>query len=321
MSRLRLYRLLALLLSLTVVCLAFGPSVPPRYSRIRRDVEQVSPANDTSVESAPAGGASNAGVASSTGTPARTAQARPSTPVRTEPPVQAQAPGVAEPPAETPSLAQAQPLTGAQPPTETQTPAQTPPQPETQVPVPTQPQPDSQAPVPAGSGTTVPVEPQPPGASASAGQATASEPAQSTGSAAPPATGATVSFRADLESAMVDLVNAERAKVGLPALVVDPELTRLARLKSADIVNLGYFSHTSPTYGSPFDMMRAAGVSFAYAGENLAEASTLQLAFDGLMQSPGHRENILRKEFTRIGIGVAEGGPYGLVFTQLFTGD
>lgn len=119
---------------------------------------------------------------------------------------------------------------------------------------------------------------------------------------------------------MVDLVNAERAKAGLPALQVDPELTRLARMKSADMVLNNYFSHISPTYGSPFDMMREAGVPYVYAGENLAAATTLELAMDGLMQSPGHRANILRKEFTHIGIGVVKGGPYGYVFTQMFVG-
>jgi uncharacterized YkwD family protein len=119
---------------------------------------------------------------------------------------------------------------------------------------------------------------------------------------------------------MVNLVNQERAVIGLPALSVDPELTRLARMKSADMVLLNYFSHTSPTYGSPFDMMREAGVPFTYAGENLASASSLALAHDGLMQSSGHRANILRLEFTHIGIGVVEGGQFGLVFTQMFVG-
>ncbi len=119
---------------------------------------------------------------------------------------------------------------------------------------------------------------------------------------------------------MVDMVNAERAKAGAAALAVDSELTRLARVKSADIIKNNYFSHISPTYGSPFEMMKAAGVPYSYAGENLAAASTLQMAFDGLMQSTGHRENILRKEFNYTGIGVAEGGPYGLVFTQMFVG-
>ncbi len=119
---------------------------------------------------------------------------------------------------------------------------------------------------------------------------------------------------------MVDLVNTERAKAGLAALRIDSDLAGLARLKSVDIIELGYFSHTSPTYGTPFEMMRAAGVSYTYAGENLAAATSLELAFEGLMGSAGHRENILRKEFTHIGVGVVEGGPYGYVFTQMFVG-
>jgi len=129
-----------------------------------------------------------------------------------------------------------------------------------------------------------------------------------------------VVYRPDLESQMLALVNAERAKAGLHPLALDPDLAKLARLKSADMVTLDYFSHTSPTYGSPFEMMRAAGVSYTYAGENLASASSLALAHEGLMQSPGHRANILRAEFTHIGIGVAEGGGFAYVFTQMFVG-
>lgn len=119
---------------------------------------------------------------------------------------------------------------------------------------------------------------------------------------------------------MVTLVNAERAKAGLAPLSVDPVLTYLAELKSADIAKLGYFDHQSPTYGSPFDMMKKAGVTYTYAGENLAEASSLELAHDSLMRSPGHRANILRPQFAHIGVGVVRGGPYGYVFTQLFIG-
>lgn len=135
-----------------------------------------------------------------------------------------------------------------------------------------------------------------------------------------PAPTSALSYRLDLESQMVGLVNAERAKVGLPALTVDPALTRLARMKSADMVALDYFGHISPTYGSPFDMMRANGITYRAAGENLAAATSLALAFDGLMRSAGHRANILRAEFTHIGIGVVPGGPYGITFTQLFIG-
>jgi len=119
---------------------------------------------------------------------------------------------------------------------------------------------------------------------------------------------------------MVALVNAERAAVGLAPLGVDAELTRLARLKSEDLVRLQYFDHISPTYGSPFEMLRAAGVPFVYAGENLAAATSLGLAHSGLMASPGHRANILFGGFSLIGIGVVRGGPYGYIFTQLFVG-
>lgn len=125
----------------------------------------------------------------------------------------------------------------------------------------------------------------------------------------------------EMEGAMVALVNQERAKAGLAPLVVDSRLTELARMKSADMVINDYFSHTSPTYGSPFDMMKAAGVSYRIAGENLAGAPTTAMAHDGLMQSTGHRANILREAFTHVGVGVVAGGPYGYIFTQLFIGN
>ena len=98
------------------------------------------------------------------------------------------------------------------------------------------------------------------------------------------------------------------------------ELTRLARLKSQDMINLNYFAHQSPTYGSPFDMMKAAGVTYRYAGENLAGAPTVEQAHTGLMNSPGHRANILNPNFTHIGIGAITGGRYGMMFTQMFVG-
>lgn len=123
-----------------------------------------------------------------------------------------------------------------------------------------------------------------------------------------------------MEAETVRLVNEERAKAGLAPLVVDPELTRLARLKSADMIEKNYFSHYSPTYGSPFDMMKAAGISYRIAGENLAGARSVISAHEGLMASSGHRANILREAFTHIGVGVVRGGPYGYMFTQMFIG-
>lgn len=122
------------------------------------------------------------------------------------------------------------------------------------------------------------------------------------------------------EARMLALINQERAKNGLPALEVEPKLVETARLKSRDMIEAGYFGHYSPTYGSPFDMMRAAGVEYRYAGENLAGAGTVELAHQALMASPGHRANILNPRFTHVGIGIVDGGPYGKMFTQHFVG-
>ncbi len=120
------------------------------------------------------------------------------------------------------------------------------------------------------------------------------------------------------EQKMLNLVNQERAKAGLAPLKVHAELVKLARLKSQDMITNKYFSHQSPKYGSPFDMMKSAGVSYTRAGENLAGASTVESAHTNLMNSPGHRANILNKDFTHIGIGIIDGGPYGKMFTQMF---
>jgi uncharacterized YkwD family protein len=122
------------------------------------------------------------------------------------------------------------------------------------------------------------------------------------------------------EQQMVNLVNAERAKAGLKPLAVDMHLVKLARMKSQDMINKNYFSHQSPTYGSPFDMMKREGITYRTAGENLAGASTVTRAHDLLMQSSGHRKNILNPAFTHIGIGIVKGGPYGTMFTQMFIG-
>lgn len=124
--------------------------------------------------------------------------------------------------------------------------------------------------------------------------------------------------RPDLESQMLDLVNEERAKASLPALTLDEELTPVARRHSEDMFARSYFSHISPEGGTPFDRIRAANVKFLAAGENLAIAQTLSLAHDGLMNSPGHRANILRTTFGRVGIGILDGGVYGLMVTQKF---
>jgi len=120
------------------------------------------------------------------------------------------------------------------------------------------------------------------------------------------------------EKQMFDLVNKERVSAGLSPLVLDAKLVELARMKSRDMAEKGYFDHISPTYGSPFDMMKAAGVSYRAAGENIAGAPTVDSAHSGLMNSPGHRANILNSSYTHIGIGIAPSSKYGMLFTQMF---
>ncbi|MGH2451258.1 MAG: CvpA family protein [Candidatus Limnocylindria bacterium] len=122
----------------------------------------------------------------------------------------------------------------------------------------------------------------------------------------------------DAERQMVELVNEERVARGLAPLALDPRLVPVARAHSTEMFELEYFSHESPVTGSPFDRLDAAGIAYRRAGENLAYAHSVTVAHGGLMDSPGHRENILRPEFTHIGVGVVSAGPYGRMFTQLF---
>ncbi|MDW7675806.1 MAG: CAP domain-containing protein, partial [Bacillota bacterium] len=122
------------------------------------------------------------------------------------------------------------------------------------------------------------------------------------------------------EKRMVDLVNQERSKAGLKPLQVDMAIVKVARLKSQDMITNKYFAHNSPVYGSPFDMMKSYGITYRTAGENLAGAGTVDRAHINLMNSPGHRANILNANYTHIGIGVVDGGPYGKMFTQMFVG-
>ncbi|PMC37516.1 sporulation protein [Bacillus sp. UMB0899] len=120
------------------------------------------------------------------------------------------------------------------------------------------------------------------------------------------------------EQQVVDLTNQERAKQGLPALKVDLELSKVAREKSLDMQKNNYFSHTSPTYGSPFDMMKQFGISYRAAGENIAKGQrTPQEVVNAWMNSSGHRQNILSKNFTHIGVGYVAEGNY---WTQQFIG-
>lgn len=124
--------------------------------------------------------------------------------------------------------------------------------------------------------------------------------------------------RPELEARMLELVNGERVAAGLRPLAGDPELTQVARQHSADMFARGYFAHATPEGRDPFERMREANVRFVVAGENLALAPTLHIAHTGLMNSPGHRANILQRDFGRIGIGIMDGGIHGLMVTQDF---
>jgi uncharacterized protein YkwD len=122
----------------------------------------------------------------------------------------------------------------------------------------------------------------------------------------------------DYESLMLELVNKERIKHGLKPLKFDPDLVPVARAHSQDMFAKGYFAHDNLDGKDPFDRMRAAGIHFQSAGENLALAQTVEIAHVNLMNSPGHRANILNPSFGRLGIGILDGGFYGLMISQEF---
>lgn len=122
----------------------------------------------------------------------------------------------------------------------------------------------------------------------------------------------------DFEARVIELTNAERSKNGLSALKADNSLSNVAQEKSNDMEQNNYFSHTSPTYGSPFDMMRDFGVTYSTAGENIAMGQqTPEQVVDAWMNSEGHRKNILNGSYTHIGVGFTENGAY---WTQMFVG-
>ena len=121
------------------------------------------------------------------------------------------------------------------------------------------------------------------------------------------------------EMTMFELVNQERIKAGFKPLVFNDKLRDVARLHAKDMFERGYFSHYTPEGLSPFDRMKNAGIFYTEAGENLAFAPNVNIAHAGLMNSPGHRANILSPDFGKVGIGVIDGGIYGEMFVQKFT--
>lgn len=134
-----------------------------------------------------------------------------------------------------------------------------------------------------------------------------------------PPSGSTAGLTAD-EQEMLNLVNSARRSNGVAELKANLELTKVARIKSQDLVNNNYFAHNSPTYGTPFEMMKSFGITYRTAGENLAANSTVQAAHTALMNSSGHRANILNSSYTEIGIGIVASPKYGKMFTQMFIG-
>ncbi len=121
-----------------------------------------------------------------------------------------------------------------------------------------------------------------------------------------------------LESEVVRLVNIERARANRPALVESNEISNVARVKSEDFINNNYFAHNSPTYGTPFDMLRSFGISFTGAAENIASGQrTAEEAMNSWMNSTEHRENILNPTYNQIGVGVARDNDGNLFWTQM----
>jgi uncharacterized YkwD family protein len=167
------------------------------------------------------------------------------------------------------------------------------PQPETPKPVPNpQPKPETPAPAPSPEPNPVP-EPKP-----------APQPVPSDFSA--------------MQVEMLGYINAARAQSNLAPLTLDTALCNGAYLKSKDMAENNYFSHTSPTYGSPFDMMKSLGISYRTAGENIAKNTSVKGAHNAFMNSTGHRQNILGSGYNKVGLGFYQEGRY-LYVTQWFT--
>ncbi len=127
----------------------------------------------------------------------------------------------------------------------------------------------------------------------------------------------TVDEKAELE--MFKKINIERQKLAIPELVLEYTITEVARNYAKDMWERKYFSHYSPEGANIVDRLGEANIKYSFAGENLALAPTIQTAHTGLMNSKGHRENILNTRFKKIGIGVIDNGVYGKMFVEVFT--
>ena len=119
------------------------------------------------------------------------------------------------------------------------------------------------------------------------------------------------------EQKLLNLLNHDRAANGLPALTLDSELSRIARMKSCDMKQSGYFAHESPTYGNAASMLTRFGYSFAGVGENIAHHASVEKAEAAFMSSTGHRANILGSQWTKVGIGICIDNNGFVYVTQL----
>nr|WP_226677459.1 CAP domain-containing protein [Rossellomorea aquimaris] len=125
--------------------------------------------------------------------------------------------------------------------------------------------------------------------------------------------------KGSIEGRVTTLINQERKKNGLSPLQTDRHLSMVAKYKSRDMRDTGYFSHRSPTYGSPDDMLKSFHISYRQAAENIAAGqASYEEVMKEWMDSPVHRKNILNGSYTHVGVGYAEGGAYGTYWTQLF---
>ena len=148
------------------------------------------------------------------------------------------------------------------------------------------------------------------------------KPSGSTGTVKPGSSDTgTVSSVNSMEKQVASLTNSERKSAGFGSLTLDSQLSKLARMKAEDMAKNGYFSHTSPTYGSAFDMMKKYGVSYRTAGENIAKGQkTPEAVMNGWMNSSGHRANILSSTYTHIGVGYAKDSKGNTYWVQIFKG-
>ena len=142
----------------------------------------------------------------------------------------------------------------------------------------------------------------------------------SSGSGGSSNSGTSTSTMSSNEKEVFELINKQRTANGLSALKVDSEVQRVAKIKAQDMVNNNYFSHNSPTYGTPFQMLQSFKVSYKTAGENIAGNSSNTGAVNAWMNSSGHKANILNNSFNYTGIGVVSSPKYGKIYVQMFIG-